>query len=339
MATFSLCMIVKNEEKVLGRCLDSICGLMDEIIIVDTGSSDRTKEIAGRYTDKVYDFKWTGSFSDARNFSFSMACCDYIYCADADEVLDAENARKLHILKETILPEVEIVQMYYGNQLCHGTVYNFDKELRPKLFKRLRTFQWIEPVHETVRLFPVVFDSDIEITHLPQESHSARDLQIFEKIVERGETLSKRLANMYAKELLISGDREALGKAEAYFTGVADHGETEEEQMKEAICVVVSAARIRGDYLKMYRYAMKDIAGDGVSEVCFELGQYYFERKEYEEAAIWFYNAAYETQSVLNARRGGDMAMLCLADCYEALGIREEAEGYRSQARQWHLPE
>ena len=55
MATFSLCMIVKNEEKVLARCLDSICDLMDEIIIVDTGSKDRTKEIASRYTDRVYD--------------------------------------------------------------------------------------------------------------------------------------------------------------------------------------------------------------------------------------------------------------------------------------------
>lgn len=338
MTTFSLCMIVKNEEKVLERCLDSICDLMDEIIIVDTGSKDRTKEIAGRYTDKVYDFKWTGNFSDARNFSFSLAGCDYIYCADADEVLDMENRKKLCILKETLLPQVEIVQMYYGNQLCHGTVYNFDRELRPKLFKRLRTFQWIEPVHETVRLLPVVFDSDIEITHLPEESHSSRDLQIFEKIVESGERLSKRLANMYARELLISGSEEALENAEEYFTYVADDGETDAEQMKEAICVVVRAARIRGDYLKMYRYAMKDIAGDGVSEVCFELGQYYSERQEFEEAAVWFYNAAYETQSILNAHRGGDMAILGLADCYEAMGLAEQAEEYRKQAREWRLP-
>lgn len=57
MITISLCMIVKNEEDILGRCLDSIADLMDEIIIVDTGSSDRTREIAGRYTDKIYDFE------------------------------------------------------------------------------------------------------------------------------------------------------------------------------------------------------------------------------------------------------------------------------------------
>ena len=83
MVTISVCMIVKNEENVLSRCLDSLSGLWDELIIVDTGSTDETKEIAKKYTDKVYDFTWTGNFSDARNYSFSKAKGDYIYCADA----------------------------------------------------------------------------------------------------------------------------------------------------------------------------------------------------------------------------------------------------------------
>ena len=69
MITISVCMIVKNEERVLERCLDSLRGLMDELIIVDTGSADRTKEIAARYTDKIYDFAWVGDFSAARNLT------------------------------------------------------------------------------------------------------------------------------------------------------------------------------------------------------------------------------------------------------------------------------
>ena len=73
MTSFSLCMIVKNEEKVLERCLKSLAPYMDEIIIADTGSSDATKKIAQKYTDKVYDFEWTGNFSDARNFVASKA--------------------------------------------------------------------------------------------------------------------------------------------------------------------------------------------------------------------------------------------------------------------------
>ena len=103
MATISLCMIVKNEEQVLARCLDSVADLMDEIIIVDTGSTDRTKEVAARYTDQIYDFTWIGDFSAARNFSFSKATMEYIYAPDADEVLDAENRARFLDLKNCLV--------------------------------------------------------------------------------------------------------------------------------------------------------------------------------------------------------------------------------------------
>lgn len=332
MITISLCMIVKNEEKILRRCLDSIKELMDEIIIVDTGSTDRTKAIAAEYTDKLYDFKWINDFSAARNFAFSKAACDYIYSADADEVVNQENFEKFKDLKETLLPEIEIVQMYYGNQLSFGTIYNYDRELRPKLFKRLRTFCWEEPVHEMVRLSPVIFDSEIEITHLPESSHAGRDLAAFRKQTEKGGGLSKRLQNIYAKELFISGTVEDILKAEEFFTGVADSEGISMDQMKEAVCVIVKAARLRKDYLKMFRYAMKDIASEGVSEVCFELGEYYFEAGIYDEAVMWFYNAFHETQSILNIHCSGDLPLLRLADCYECLGLSDMAAQYRRQA-------
>lgn len=335
MVTISLCMIVKNEEKVLARCLDSVRDFMDEIIIVDTGSEDRTKEIAAKYTDKIYDFVWINDFSAARNFAFSKATCDYIYSADADEVIDEENREKFRQLKEVLMPEVEIVQMYYANQLSCGTVYNFDKELRPKLFKRLRTFRWIEPVHETVSLLPIVFDSDIEITHLPENLHTGRDLAIFKRMVDRGEVLSARLFDFYARELFVSGSPEDFRQAEEYFTMIADGEETSEEQMKAAVCVVVKAAALRKDYLKMYRYAMKDVATEAVSEVCFELGEYYYRQEDYKEAALWFYNAAYQTECVLNIHYGSDKPIGRLADCYEAMGMLQEAEMYRKEEREW----
>lgn len=73
MITISLCMIVKNEEQTLPRCLDCIWDLVDEIIIVDTESTDRTEELAGPYTDWVYDFPWIDDFSAARNAAFEKA--------------------------------------------------------------------------------------------------------------------------------------------------------------------------------------------------------------------------------------------------------------------------
>lgn len=333
MITISLCMIVKNEEKILGRCLDSVKDLMDEIIIVDTGSSDRTKAIASEYTKRIYDFKWTDDFSAARNFAFSKAACDYIYSADADEVVNEENRKKFKDLKAQLIPEVEIVQMYYGNQLSFGTIYNFDRELRPKLFKRLRTFYWEEPIHEMVRLSPVIYDSDIEITHMPENSHAARDLETFRRQTKNNKGLSARLTNIYAKELFISGKDTDFLKAEDFFTRVADSEFITMDQMKEAVCVIVKAARLRRDYLKMYRYAMKDIASEGVSEVCFELGEYYYETKIYDEAIMWFYNAFHESQSVLNIHYSGDLPLCRLADCYEKTGQKDRAEEYRKQAQ------
>ena len=199
MITISACMIVKNEEKVLARCLDSLKGIWDELIIVDTGSTDKTKEIAASYTDKIYDFKWVHDFSAARNFAIEKATCDYIYVPDADEILDEDNREKFLKLKELLLPEIEIVEMRYVNQLENGTVYNFDKEFRPKLYKRLRQFTFIEPVHEMVRLDPVVYESDIDIIHKPENVHSGRDIRIFEKVLNSGGALSIRLAKMYAK--------------------------------------------------------------------------------------------------------------------------------------------
>lgn len=64
-------MIVRNEEDVLGRCLASVSDLVDEIIIADTGSTDRTKEIAAQYTEKIFDFPWIDDFSAARNAAFA----------------------------------------------------------------------------------------------------------------------------------------------------------------------------------------------------------------------------------------------------------------------------
>ena len=145
---------------------------MDEIIIADTGSSDTTKKIAQKYTDKVYDFEWTGNFSDARNFVASKATKEYIYTADADEYLDADNQKKLAQLKQILLPEIEMVQMLYCTKAEFNTVYNFEKEYRPKLYRRLRAFQWIDPIHETLRIDPIVYDSQIEIIHEPQSDHS-----------------------------------------------------------------------------------------------------------------------------------------------------------------------
>ena len=113
MITISLCMIVKNESEVLARCLDSVRDAVDEIIIIDTGSDDNTREIARRYTDHVYDFEWIDDFSAARNYSFSKASMDYCMWLDADDMLAPEARAALCALKATLDPSVAVVMMKY----------------------------------------------------------------------------------------------------------------------------------------------------------------------------------------------------------------------------------
>jgi GT2 family glycosyltransferase/MoaA/NifB/PqqE/SkfB family radical SAM enzyme/cytochrome c-type biogenesis protein CcmH/NrfG len=89
--TVSLCMIVKNEENDLAKCLKSIKPIVDEMIVVDTGSADRTKELARIFGAKTFDYKWTDDFSDARNYSISRASGAWIFTLDADEVMSSRD--------------------------------------------------------------------------------------------------------------------------------------------------------------------------------------------------------------------------------------------------------
>ena len=95
MQTISLCMIVKNEENTLTTCLGSVKDIVDEIIIVDTGSDDNTKQEALKFTNKIYNFKWVDDFSLARNYSYSKATMDYILWMDADDLILPEDKLKL----------------------------------------------------------------------------------------------------------------------------------------------------------------------------------------------------------------------------------------------------
>lgn len=330
MITISACLIVKNEEEVLERCLQSLQGIYDELIIVDTGSTDRTKEIARTYTDKVYDFEWVNDFSAARNFLFSKANMDYIYVADADEVIEPGERDKFIQLKKVMLTEIEIVQMKYSNQLEFNTTYNFDMEYRPKLYKRLRSFVWQDPIHESVRLEPIIYDSDIIIMHCPTSNHGERDFKLFQLTLERDGNLSKKLWMMYARELFIAGKEQDFLEAERFFCGQLE-STTNIDQLKQTYAVLICCARIRKDLMKLLSYSTKAFAGQlECSEICFELGEFYYSEQMYEEAILWFYNAAFECESELNIKYQKEFPYDRLSKCYQLIGDTEKAQYYEN---------
>jgi glycosyltransferase involved in cell wall biosynthesis len=338
VATISVCMIVKNEEAVLARCLDCLKGLADQIIIVDTGSSDRTMKIARKYTPKVYSFPWNEDFSEARNFAFSKATGDYIYSADADEIIDAENQVRFLTLKKSISPETEVVQFRYANQLSFNTTCNFDTEYRPKLFKRLRTFHWVEPIHEMVDLKVHVLESDIVIIHAPENQHSPRDFSIFRKAAAQG-GLNSRLHRMYGKELFIAGADSDFLDAYPYFERTLHDEARNLDDIRVSQCVVARCARLKKNSTELFKAALKNVIGGKPSaEVCCELGAFFLENRDSEEAAAWYYTAAFGAECECDIRYSGNLPLLRLSECYRSLGMPDEAEKYRAQAENWAPP-
>jgi len=312
-------MIVKNEESCLEDCLNSYKDAFDEIIVVDTGSTDSTKDIAHKFTNKVYDFSWVNDFSKARNFAFSLCNCDYIFSADADEILEPSELEKLLNLKKVIMPEVEIVTFLYKNDSNFNTSYNFKIEPRAKLYKRLRNFTWVSPIHETIRLEPLIFDSDISISHRPSSNHSKRDFDIYYKSLDTGIRFLDYAVCMFIKELFISGERSDFIKALPYLNKLARLQSYKDDTKKYIRVGLIKAYRINKDFDNFFKEVSLELCDNPCAETCLELAYYYEDKLDYEQAILWFINAANETTSIIDIHACTDRPRICLSKCYAKL--------------------
>lgn len=146
----SICMIVKNEENVLRRCLDSIKGIADEIIIADTGSVDQTKDIALEYTDMVFDYTWEDDFSKARNFAASKASGEWIFVIDADEFVDRDSFTKFKEDLKNNPPDYNILAVQIVNFVgINGkdTSLNYHE----RLYKNDGLISYYRSIHELLK--------------------------------------------------------------------------------------------------------------------------------------------------------------------------------------------
>lgn len=157
-------MITRNEEKFLEQCLNSVKDIVDEIIIVDTGSTDSTKEIAERFNAQIFDFKWVGDFSAARNESLKHATKDWVLVLDADEVIAKEDLRKIKNAVEN--PEdcvgFAAEQRSYINNYFEGAAHNnsnfelvkeypfYISNFLVRLFKNYLGLRFRHRIHELV---------------------------------------------------------------------------------------------------------------------------------------------------------------------------------------------
>lgn len=144
--TLSLCMIVKDEEEMLPGCLEAIHGAVDEIVIVDTGSSDRTVEIAESFGARVLHFPWNGSFADARNVGLDAATGDWIIYLDADEHVVPEDAAQLRELTTRTWREAYYVVLtnYTGGDEAGSAV----SDLQLRMWRNRPEYRFEGRIHE-----------------------------------------------------------------------------------------------------------------------------------------------------------------------------------------------
>jgi glycosyltransferase involved in cell wall biosynthesis len=285
MISISLCMIVKNEEETLSRCLDTVKDIVDEINIVDTGSTDRTKEIALKYTNRIFDYQWTNSFADARNESYKYATKDYILYLDADDIILEADQVKFKELKETLDPSVDSVSMYYdaGTDEFGNVTLRYR---RNRLVKREKNFRWYGDCHNYLEVGGNILNSEIAITHKKLRHAVGRTVSIFEGKKQRGDVFSARDHFYYGNELRENGRyQEAI---ESYDKNLAlTEGWVED---KIFACIFKGDCyRCVGDLpneltslFQSFRYACPR------AEACSRIGYNFHRRREYKTAVFWY---------------------------------------------------
>jgi glycosyltransferase involved in cell wall biosynthesis len=285
VVTISLCMIVKNEEETIGRCLESVHNRVDEIVVVDTGSTDQTKEIVRLYTDKIYDFEWIDDFAAARNYAFSKGTKDYLFWMDADDCLLEEDREKLKELKEEIDPTVDMVTMIYV--LSQDEKGNPIQSIRrERLVKRSQNYQWLDFVHEYIPPEGYIMDSNITIIHNKKKSSGKRNLNMLEKRLEAGMNFTPRYLFYYANELF---EHKVFEKAAEYFHKYLDTNQMAFEDNVAACDKLAQYYKEMGEPDKELHYLLQTMKYNSPrAEYCCRIGHHFLEKKQIDLAIRWF---------------------------------------------------
>ncbi len=335
MIKVSLCMIVKNEEKVLERCLKCIERIADEIIIVDTGSTDKTKDIARKYTKKLYDFKWVDDFAKARNYAFSKATKEYIMWLDADDIILEEDIVKIINLKKQISEDVDMIMMKYNTSFDENGNPTFSYN-RERIFKKDKGYKWEGRIHEVIVPSGRIVYSDAAICHKKvSPGDPKRNLNIFNKMIDEKHVFSPREQYYYARELYYNGE---YIKSIKEFRLFLDSNKGWKENNIEACLNIANCYKSLKNKDKILMALLESFKYDAPrAEICVEIGNCFFDLEEYQKAIYW-YKAA--TECKLNDISGGFIFLdsykytpyIQLCVCYYKIGDIKQSIYYNEKA-------
>lgn len=284
-------MIVKNEEKILEKSLESIKGVADEIIITDTESTDSTVEIAKAFTGKVHFFKWINDFSAARNFCSKFAKCEYILRWDADFILRDGDISKIITLKKKGFSGVDIVRFKWN--IDYGDNGVPTKSIQDLFLYKRDKFHWESPIHnqlvannpqETIK---AAYFPTIEVNHhkdpLEKEFRYKQTAKILRDTLKK-DPRNTRLLFLHAEGLLFDKNfEEALKYLRKYLTYTT---RSDCEQVVIAISLIIFCYISLGKFSEALNFAKK----------------YYKKYKHYPRLVL-AYADALATRNIINSKK------------------------------------
>ena len=268
----SVCIIAKNEEKNIRRCLESLKSYNFEIVVVDTGSTDDTEKIAQQYTDRVYHFQWKNNFSSARNFAISKSTKTYVMSIDCDECIDYIDVKKLQNLLAERKKQVGRIKI--RNHLTKSGTGQENTEWINRIFSK-ELFHYEGCIHEQVT---AMNGEEYETYQAPVVIlHTGYDLPENERKQKAERNIN--LLQQELQRLLIA----FLQKQDAYVNVMDDVGlKNDDENNKRCVQRIFSMIEAGNDL------AVKLQHEEQLPYILYQLGKGYYMAGDYREACTYF---------------------------------------------------
>jgi len=247
-------MIVRDEEQYLGPCLDSVLGVVDEIVVVDTGSKDRTVAIAESHDATVVHFAWTDHFGEARNQAIAAATGDYMLVLDADERLDPSTAYRIR--EATDGAEFDVAYLQFENVNENGTAGS--RWIAPRLYRITPGIRYIGRVHEqagqglsevrTLTIESRVRHYGYQQSVFAKRGKTKRNTELLERALDDPEAQNPLLrSNFLYHHAHMAGGRELLARFEGFVAYVREQWPGEPHRVPWITAGIAECARLLND--------------------------------------------------------------------------------------------
>ena len=325
MKTLSVTLIVRNEETNLARLLPELT-FADEVVVVDTGSTDNTVNVASNYTDNVYRFTWIDDFAKARNYAISKATSQYVMWLDADDVIP-ENTKKC-IMGWKKSPDT--ADVYYLK-------YRLDGEFpfwfwRERIVRNCNKCRFKGFIHEVIIPFGEVKYLDCEVLHKPTASHEQRNLSIYRKAIAERRRFTLRDKFYYAKTLIECNQAD---DARDILQAFARNNHAYVVDRVEAYKLLANDALSRdvNEALSYLARSVRLLPPNG--ETCCLFGNCYMKKHDFRHAAQWYTYAlnSHSQSGFINEYYVNFLPHVQLSVCLWYLGDRTNAKFHHEAAK------